>query len=63
MTPDPGIPFGRGEAIVAIRICPERDGRCPHGTDCPFARDRYTCDMDGSREELARRRAERESRP
>lgn len=53
----------RDEYSMAVRVCPERDGRCPHGMDCPFTRDRYTCDMNGSREEMARRRAEREASP
>lgn len=26
-----------------IRICPERDGACPHGMDCPYTIDRYRC--------------------
>lgn len=26
-----------------LRICPERDAICPHGMDCPYSRDRYTC--------------------
>lgn len=26
-----------------IRICPKRDARCPHGDDCPYAIDRYSC--------------------
>jgi hypothetical protein len=26
-----------------IRICPKRDAKCPHGMDCPYAVDRYTC--------------------
>jgi hypothetical protein len=35
-----------------VRICPERDGRCPHGIDCPFAIDRGSCDMIASRAAL-----------
>lgn len=27
-----------------IRVCPERDARCPHGLDCPYSIDRYRCD-------------------
>jgi len=26
-----------------IRVCPKRDGMCPHGMSCPFAIDRYQC--------------------
>ena len=26
-----------------IRVCPKRDGRCPHGINCPFVIDRYEC--------------------
>ena len=26
-----------------IRICPERDGKCPHGMKCPYWIDRYSC--------------------
>lgn len=37
----------------AIRVCPERDGRCPHGMDCPFTIDRYTCDIASSRAALS----------
>lgn len=29
-----------------IRVCPERDAECPHGMDCPYAVDRYTCNED-----------------
>ena len=36
-----------------IRVCPERDGRCPHGISCPFWIDRYHCDMAASRTALA----------
>lgn len=25
------------------RVCPERDAECPHGDECPFAIDRYSC--------------------
>lgn len=28
---------------MKLRICPERDGACPHGLDCPHAKDRYSC--------------------
>lgn len=28
---------------MTTRICPERDAACPHGMDCPFADDRYSC--------------------
>ena len=38
-----------------IRVCPERDGRCPHGIDCPYAIDRYRCDMEASRASLISR--------
>ena len=44
----------------AIRICPERDGRCPHGDGCTFAIDRYRCDIEGSRRALS---TQREPRP
>lgn len=30
-----------------IRVCPERDGACPHGIDCPFVIDRYHCKPEG----------------
>lgn len=26
-----------------IRICPERDRVCPHGMNCPWADERYSC--------------------
>jgi hypothetical protein len=26
-----------------IRVCPKRDAKCPHGMDCPYAIDRYSC--------------------
>ena len=26
-----------------IRVCPKRDGRCPHGMECPYTIDRYSC--------------------
>lgn len=26
-----------------IRVCPKRDFICPHGMDCPYTVDRYTC--------------------
>lgn len=26
-----------------IRVCPKRDAKCPHGTDCPYSIDRYHC--------------------
>lgn len=26
-----------------IRVCPTRDTICPHGLDCPYVRDRYSC--------------------
>jgi len=42
---------------ATIRVCPERDSRCPHGIECPFSADRYGCDMDGSRKALAIRTA------
>lgn len=38
-----------------IRICPERDGKCPHGDDCPFSIDRYRCDIEASRRDLHQR--------
>lgn len=28
-----------------IRICPERDGPCPHGMSCPYSVDRWRCDQ------------------
>ncbi len=31
------------ERIMTIRVCPERDGRCPHGMDCPFSKNQYSC--------------------
>ncbi len=37
-----------------IRICPERDGRCPHGVGCPYPKDRYGCDIEASRKALRR---------
>lgn len=27
----------------AIRICPKRDAVCPHGADCPYSIDQYSC--------------------
>jgi hypothetical protein len=36
----------------AIRICPARDGACPHGDACRFWKDRYQCDIEASRESL-----------
>ena len=36
-------------ALGAIRICPERDGPCPHGDGCQFSQDRYHCDLAASR--------------
>ena len=32
-----------GVEAATIRICPERDGPCPHGMDCPYVIDRYSC--------------------
>ena len=29
---------------MTVRVCPERDAACPHGVDCPYAIDRYSCD-------------------
>jgi len=29
--------------MTAIRVCPERDAGCPHGLDCPWSDDRYSC--------------------
>ena len=26
-----------------IRVCPKRDGACPHGIDCPYVIDQYQC--------------------
>ena len=26
-----------------IRVCPKRDAICPHGMECPYTVDRYTC--------------------
>lgn len=26
-----------------IRVCPKRDARCPHGMECPYTIDRYSC--------------------
>ena len=26
-----------------IRVCPKRDTKCPHGEDCPYTIDKYTC--------------------
>jgi hypothetical protein len=37
---------------AAIRVCPERDARCPHGIDCPFWIDLGSCDMEASRKAL-----------
>ncbi len=37
------------EAQPSIRICPERDGPCPHGMECPYNRDRYHCSLAASR--------------
>jgi hypothetical protein len=42
----------RAEMYAAIRICPERDGPCPHGMSCAFTVDRYHCDIAGSRAAL-----------
>ncbi|MFM2005155.1 MAG: hypothetical protein RLZZ09_810 [Pseudomonadota bacterium] len=41
------------KASGGIRICPERDGQCPHGMNCQFWKDRYTCDLAGSRAMIA----------
>lgn len=38
---------------MTIRVCPERDGACPHGLSCPHAIDRHHCDMAASRTALA----------
>jgi hypothetical protein len=38
---------------IGIRICPERDGPCPHGAGCAFWKDRYRCDMAASRRALS----------
>lgn len=40
---------------ATIRVCPERDARCPHGLDCQFWIDRGSCDMEGSRRALQRK--------
>ena len=36
-----------------IRICPMRDGPCPHGMGCPHWIDRYTCKPELSEETRA----------
>lgn len=41
---------GMGEG--AIRICPERDAPCPHGSACPYNHDRYHCSRVASRANL-----------
>jgi len=41
---------GMGEG--AIRICPERDAPCPHGSACPYNHDRYHCSLAASRANL-----------
>jgi len=41
------------ELSGAIRVCPERDGRCPHGMACPYSIDRYHCNLEASRRALA----------
>jgi chromosome segregation ATPase len=30
-----------------IRVCPQRDAICPHGRNCPYTIDRYTCRPEG----------------
>lgn len=32
-----------------IRVCPERDARCPHGLNCPYWIDRGSCKPEGLR--------------
>lgn len=44
-----------GEPQFGIRICPERDGPCPHGMACPYTNDRWRCDMDASRAAISPR--------
>jgi hypothetical protein len=47
------VPTDEAEVERAtVRVCPERDGRCPHGVSCPFAIDRYRCDIAASRAAL-----------
>ncbi len=29
-----------------IRVCPKRDGACPHGMSCPYVLDRYHCEEE-----------------
>lgn len=40
------------EEAGGIRICPERDGRCPHGMSCPYTDGRYHCDIEASHRAL-----------
>ena len=42
----------------AVRVCPERDARCPHGMNCPFAVSRYQCDIAASRTALSTKQGE-----
>ncbi len=35
--------IARGESREMIRVCPKRDAICPHGMECPYTVDRYTC--------------------
>ena len=28
---------------MTIRVCPKRDAVCPHGMDCPYVIDAYSC--------------------
>lgn len=32
-----------------IRVCPKRDAICPHGMNCPYTVDRYTCKPEPER--------------
>ena len=41
-----------GVVAATIRICPERDGPCPHGMGCPYVIDRYNCKRYESLTEL-----------
>lgn len=29
--------------MMTVRVCPVRDTVCPHGMDCPYSIDRYSC--------------------
>lgn len=26
-----------------VRVCPKRDAVCPHGMECPYVKDAYSC--------------------